>query len=849
MSHKTPLMKQYSEIKNDYTDALLLFRMGDFYETFYDDAKIVSAYLGITLTARHYKDETIPMAGFPVKSADMYISRLVSSGRKIAVCEQLEAPNKNIKLVKRGVVEVLTPGTLMRESLLNDKENNYIAACISSENHYIALSDITTGEFRVIKFDTKENLKDFLRKTKVSEILEKESSPITESSNVHLMNDFNYSFNDNERTVKRHFNITALDGIGLIDNESVIVAGVLLNYINENLKNSAVQITCIKFENNADYMYIDEQTLRNLEIFSRINGEQENSFLDIIDKTSTPMGARYLRYMLYHPYIETQKINSRLNEVEMLLNNSNIFRYLKNEIRSIGDIERIAIRIKTGKASYRDVILLEQALSRIPLIRNHLKNIKIESYNEKLNDLPDISKLINSALDKNKILNGKKERIIKSGYNNDYDNIIDISKNAVSRIREMENEEKTKTGISTLRISFNNIAGYYIEISNLKKDKVPPEYIWKQSLKNSTRYTTAELREYEEAVLHSDENLNKLENELFTKILERIAENFDELKDNAFAISSIDLSLSYGEMASQYNYIRPIVNEGKDIHIEKGRHPVVEAVEGRGKFIPNSLKTDLETQIILLTGPNMSGKSTYLRQNALIIYMTHLGMYVPAEYANIPLTDRIFTRIGASDDLSRGVSTFMAEMLESANIINNMTNRSFIILDEIGRGTSTFDGLSIAWAIVEYLHDCPEMPNILFATHYHELTELSLKLKRLKNYTTRVKRVKNRVIYLKRIIEGKSDDSYGLEVARMAGFPESIINNGYSILALLKENEENIREKIRDIEQLKLFNNSELKNNWKSEIIKSLNEIDINRTSPVEALLILETLKNKVEEK
>lgn len=845
MSGRTPLMQQYSSIKNEYADAILLFRMGDFYETFYTDAKKVSKILGITLTARHYKDESIPMAGFPVKSADMYIVRLVKSGSKIAVCEQLEEPKKGVKLVDRGVVEVLTPGTVMRESLLNDRENNYIASYMSGENHYAALSDITTGGFRLIRFDNRQSMEDFLRKTGISEIISHEDDIMPDMSNMHIIPKYHYNEKENERLLKKHFRVSKLSGLGLIHSEGIIAAGVLLGYISDNIKTSPVQINSISVVNDSDYMYMDEQTLRNLEIFTRINGNYDYSFLHVIDRTRTPMGARMLRNHLLHPYLKPEAIEQRLDETGILVKQQGIKNELGGQIQSIGDMERVAARIKTLKAHYRDVIGLKNALGRIPDISSILDRAGMGAHYS-LNPLPQIEELIDNALDEQAILKGKKERILREGYNKQYDELRDIAENTLQHIKAMEKHEREETGINTLRIGFNNIAGYYIEVTNANADKVPPEYIWKQSLKNSTRYTTAQLSQYEDAVLHADEELIHMEKELYTGILEQIAGYYDDIRDNASQIASLDMSLSFAQIAVENNYTRPQFSNDAII-IEDGRHPVVEAVEGPGRFVPNSLTMDEKTQIILLTGPNMSGKSTYLRQNALIIYMAHLGMFVPAIKAVIPFTDRIFTRIGASDDISKGVSTFMAEMLESANIINNMTSRSFIILDEIGRGTSTFDGLSIAWAIAEYLHECDERPKTLFATHYHELTELDIKLKRMKNYTTKIKKVKNRVIYLKKIIEGKSDESYGIEVAQMAGFPESIIKNGYMILQMLRENEDNVRQKIRDMDQLKLFEEESNQTLMQNELLNIINNTDLNDITPLESMMVLKRLKDIIK--
>lgn len=846
MSASTPLMKQYKDIKAEYQDAILLFRMGDFFETFYDDAKEISAILGITLTSRGYGGDHIPLAGFPIKSADSYIVRLVKTGRKIAICEQLEEPKKGVKIVKRGVVEVLTPGTIMRDALLSENENNFIASYAADKAAVASIADISTGQFSILRFDNTEQMQDYLEKGNISEIIEMESIAGFDKPNVRKVPDYYFSREESEGIVKRHFKVATAEGLGLDTDIAVKAAGSLLQYLEDNQKNGLTQIKSISNKSMSEYMTVDSQTMRNLEILRRNNGDYENSFLHTMDRTNTPMGTRMLRQRMMHPFRDRERIERSHSNLNVLTDNNALFIKLQNELRNIGDIERINARIVTQRATPRDVILLGDALSRIPGLKNLAGQLKIRT-DDSFTDCCEVQRMIDEVLNRDRVLAGKKEMIIRKGFSSEYDNVLDISVNAAKRIKALEEQEKERTGIGNLRIGFNNITGYYIEITNSHKEKTPIDYVWKQSLKNAERYTNTALKEYEDAILHADDRIHELENSIFMQLQNDIAEFYTRIQQNASVIGELDVLCSFAVIGIENSYIRPEMTDSRDIMIEDGRHPVVENVEKSGKFVPNNLIMDSKTRIILLTGPNMSGKSTYLRQNALIVYMAHLGMFVPAKRAKIPLTDRIFTRIGASDDISRGVSTFMAEMLESANIINNMTDSSFIILDEIGRGTSTFDGLSIAWAIVEYLHDSPAMPNTLFATHYHELTELSVKLERLKNYTAKVRRFEDRIVFMRKVVEGSSDESYGIEVARMAGFPDDILKNAYQILSMLKENEENIKGKIRDIEQLKLFGDfAQPAVSKESEIERLLKETDINTITPVEAILLLEKLKKKI---
>ncbi|MDD3804077.1 MAG: DNA mismatch repair protein MutS [bacterium] len=853
MKESTPLLDQYIDIKKNYSDSILLFRMGDFYETFYDDAKLVSQILSITLTSREYAGKEIPLAGFPVKAADQYISRLVKTNRKVAVCEQLEEPSSSIKLVRRGVVEVITPGTIMRESLLFEKENNYISALKRGESKAsVAVADISTGEMYAVEFNDFESADDYLMKLSVSEVIcdhvsEKDSKTIQRRIDPSY-----FDYEEAKNALKEHFgkNLFSADFLRSAPAESVMAAGGLLAYLKESQNRNISQIREIKQRNLEDRMFVDYQTMRNLELFEKMNGEKSDSFIDAIDTTRTPMGARLLRSMMRSPYCSLPEINEVLNEVKIFVSAIEKTKKIREILSKSGDIERINSRIAAKKATPRDLVLMSSALKLIPSVSEILKEISLERKSFLQPALFEISDLVDLALDREKVLGGEKERFFKKGYEPSYDELLELSNNTSERIFSMEENERKKTGIPNLRIGYNSVMGYYIEVTNSFKDKVPKEYVRKQTLKNAERYINDELKEYEMKVLSAEEKLDAMERAMFASLVDRIFVFSASVAECSREIAHLDLECSYALNAHENDWVMPVMSESDEIYIEDGRHPVVEYVDRSTPFTPNSLSMDKSTRVILLTGPNMSGKSTYLRQNAIIIYMAHLGMYVPAKNARIPLTDRIFTRIGASDDISKGVSTFMAEMLESANIINNMTKRSFLVLDEIGRGTSTFDGLALAWAILEYIHDSPLSPKTLFATHYHELTELSSKLGKLKNRTTKVRKMSDRIVFLRKVIDGSTDESYGVEVAKMAGLPAEITDNAMNILLLLKESELNVKEKMRNVSQLKLFQSEKQPEDERmtKSVIEKISNADLKNTTPIEALLLLEDLKKTIKE-
>jgi len=854
LAETTPLLEQYNEIKKNYSDAILLFRMGDFYETFYDDAKLISEILNITLTSREYASKNVPLAGFPVKSADQYIIRLVKTNKKIAVCEQLEEPDLSMKLVKRGVVEVITPGTIMRESLLSEKENNYISALkINEEKAALAVSDISTGEMYSIEFNDIYTARDYLIKLSPSEILTDSKNKEILNQNIREIDKSYFDLNEAKETLYDHFNVKTLKEAGLDEKNilSVETAGALISFLKESQNKSLNQIKSIKNESLNEKMYIDYQTIRNLEIFERMNGEKENSFIQIIDKTGTPMGARFLKNLMRSPFNNINEINKHLDMVKKFIDNMQATKDLRKIFQEIGDIERINTRIAAKRAFPRDLILLSETIKRLSEIKTLLQYLGFADLLPEPEIFLPAMELINSTLDKEKVLENRKERYFRRGCNEVYDELIDLSSNTSEMIYRMEEKERKNTGISNLRIGYSSVMGYYIEVTNSNKEKVPKEYIRKQTLKNAERYINEELKNYEHKILSAEERLNVLEKEMFASLVDSIFKYFSQIRNLCGQIALIDNLCCNAVNAYENDWVKPTVGEFDEIYIEDGRHPVVECVDRTSAFTPNSLSMDKMRRVILLTGPNMSGKSTYLRQNALIIYMAHLGMFVPEKSAKIPLTDRIFTRVGASDDISRGVSTFMAEMFGSANIINNITKRSFIVLDEIGRGTSTFDGLALAWAILEYIHNSPISPKTLFATHYHELTELTVKFSKMKNYTTKVRKTSDKIIFLRKIVEGSTDESYGVEVAKMAGLPREITDNAMTILKLLKESEMNIKDKMRDVSQMHLFAKeagSPEKENKYREIAERIENADLKNTTPLEALLILEKLKNMLNE-
>lgn len=842
---EVPILKQYNEIKSKFQDSILLFRMGDFYETFFDDAKFISSVLNITLTSREYSEKEIPLAGFPIKSADQYILKLVSTGKKIAIADQLEESSKNIKLVKRGVVEVITPGTIMRESLLSEKENNFFAVFYRIEGkNIVGTVDLSTGDLYIYDFKKEETFYDFLMNRDIKEIVSNYKMNFEHKNFTVIDNSF-FEFQSSFETLMQIFGSESVEKIKNVDPNYIRATGALLNYLRENYFTDLSQIKTFEMVEITRRMFVDNQTLKNLEIFSRTNGEFENSFLHSVDRTKTPMGGRVLRSLLKSPYNDIEEILKSYRNLERMILKMDKVKILGEYLSKIGDIERINARIVSKRATPRDLVNLKISLRYFKMIFEIVKDLEIEIFNLEISPIDRVIDLIELSIDENIVLDGEKEKFFKKGFDLEYDRLKELSLESSSAIYRMEEEERKRTGINNLRIGYSSVMGYFIEITNSNIDKIPPDYIRKQTLKNAERFINEKIKEYEMDIITAEERLNRLEKELYSKLLERLSSYYLELKKVSSFIGNVDLFYSFSTISFENDYVKPDIGNFYELYIEDGRHPVIEVVDRNNRFIPNSIYMDEKKSLILLTGPNMSGKSTYLRQNALIIFMAHMGLFVPAKKAKIPITDRIFTRIGTSDDLSKGVSTFMAEMLECANIIDNMTERSFIVLDEIGRGTSTFDGLAIAWAIIEFIHDREKSPKTLFATHYHELTELKNKLSKISNMTAKVRRYEDKIVFLRKIVEGSSDESYGIEVAKMAGLPDEIIKNARRILSLLKESEMNVKEKMRSVNQMKLFMGNESEDRY-DEIISSLLEKDFNVITPIDALIFLQEIKEKI---
>ncbi len=840
MTNTTPLLTQYKEIKQRHRDSILFFRMGDFYEMFYDDAITASRILEITLTARNKeKGEDVPMCGVPYHSASPYIAKLIKKGFKVAICEQLEDPKTAKGIVKRDVVRIITPGTTIDPLLLDSRENNFIAAVYpvvkklshnppTSPNNPpsppfskggmggfaeiekigLALLDISTGDFLVsgLSGDTEvSGLKDRLMTFRPKEILIPDDGgkyrdllKITDNSAM-LINPYDqwqFSTDRAYKTLVEHFKTQSLDGFGCKRDDAMVnAAGALISYITETQKADLSNITSMKVYNPAEYMLMDNATIRNLELLENIrDGERKGSLLSVIDKTETPMGARMLKQQLIQPLLSAAEIQKRLDAVEVLKEDITLRNKIRSLLKEISDIERITGRISLGTANARDLIGLKISIAKIPELKGAISGIKdkmISGISLELDALFDISDMIEKAIIDSPPHTITEGGIIKDGHNKQLDELRSISKEGKGFILNIEKREKERTGIESLKVRYNQVFGYYIEITKANLHLAPEDYIRKQTLTNAERFITPELKEYEEKVLGAEDKICRLELELFNEIREAIKKEIKRIQKTAHAVAGLDVLSCLAEAAADYNYTKPQINDNDEIRIIDGRHPVIERGNAGERFVPNdTLLDNEENSLLIITGPNMAGKSTYMRQAALIVLMAQIGSFVPAKEAAIGITDRIFTRIGASDFLTEGQSTFMVEMNEAANILNNATSRSLIILDEIGRGTSTFDGISIAWAVAEYIHNRLRAKT-LFATHYHELTELALTLKGVKNYSIAVREWNDEIIFLRKILEGSADRSYGIQVARLAGLPIDVIERAKEILSNLESGELN----------------------------------------------------------
>ncbi len=859
----TPMMRQYMSIKTDYPDGILFFRMGDFYEVFHEDAKICSRILGLALTCRNKKsDNPVPMAGLPHHASQGYIKRLVEAGQKVIICDQIEDPTAAVGIVKRGVTRVITPGTILEDDMLEAKSNNFIAALFEGGiNAGLAYADISTGEFYLEEIQL-EKINDALARISPSEILISDEASSANLNNQKYMlsrrSKFDFELQSATEKIKNLLGVKTLQAFGIENmTDAIKAAGALSIYISETQRKNIKQITNIQAVQSNDFLIIDEASQLNLELVRTARERNENgSLVDVMDKTSTAMGARLLRNWIRRPLINATHINARLNAVQELLEKNNTLLSLIAELKEIGDLQRLSAKIANEKANARDLIAIAKTCSHIPKLKSILKDFQSAQICDSANKMEELTPLtnpiINALVEEPPITIGD-GNLFKAKFNQELDELREIAKGGKNWIAQFQKCEAERTGITSLKIGYNRVFGYYIEITNMHKDKVPENYIRKQTLTNAERYITDELKNYESKVLGAEEKIKKLEFDLFIQLRASLTPHVNTMQQVASAIAKLDCFCSLAIYASEMNHCRPIVDESLNLKVIDGRHPVIESISIGEKFVPNDNNLDYQTRMVILTGPNMSGKSTYIRQSALIILMAQMGAYVPAKSAHIGVVDRIFTRIGASDELSKGQSTFMVEMVETASILHNASERSFVVLDEVGRGTSTFDGLSIAWAISEHLCNTIKA-RTLFATHYHELTELADMFASAVNANVSVKEWNGEVIFMHKIIAGRADKSYGIHVAKLAGVPKEITDRANEILQNLEANEldldnkpklakgKNLNKTNNSQKQLSLFNL-----NQTSKIEEAIKQIDINNLSPMQALLKLQELQQSIK--
>jgi DNA mismatch repair protein MutS len=849
---ETPLMKQYFSVKSKYPEAILLFRVGDFYETYGEDAIVASKILGIILTKRaNGSSKHVEMAGFPYHAIDTYLPKLVRAGYKVAICDQLEDPKLAKKIVKRGITELVTPGVVFNEQLLTNKENNYLAAAyFESDKAGVAFLDISTGSFKVASGDL-QYIELLLNSFAPKEILLQKSykkgfeEHFGKDIYISTMDEWAFVTDSAREKLQTHFGVSTLKGFGIDQYPlAITAAGAILYYLELTQHEGISHICSISRIDEGDFVWIDRFTFRNLEVFKSAS-ENGSSLTEVIDRTSSPMGARLLRNWLAMPIKNVPEIEHRQNIVEKFLSDQEMRDKIRQLLKEIGDQERIISRAAAGKITPREVVQLRRGLENTKPIKDILNSSGLKELADislEVDPCDELLKRLARELIEDPASQLGKGDVIANGISQELDSLRKIVRHGKEILENIQAREIEKTGISSLKISYNNVFGYYLEVRNTHKDKVPSDWIRKQTLVSAERYITQELKEYEEKIIGAEEKILNLESSLFFDIVLEIKNNIAVMQKNAALLSKIDLLASFAELAHSNNYKRPIVNLEDKIIIQKGRHPVIETIMAPGEeYIPNDLYLDNSTQqIMILTGPNMSGKSALLRQTALIVLLTQIGSFVPAESATIGMIDKIFTRVGATDNISRGESTFMVEMLETATILHNLSNRSLVLLDEIGRGTSTYDGMSIARAIIEYIHEHKEFrAKTIFATHYHELNDLENMFERVKNYHISVKEVENRVVFLRKLLPGGVAHSFGIHVARMAGMPLEVVKRAERILKQL----ENKKEKKDNSIQLSLFQLEE--DPLLTSIRDELKEIDINKISPLEAFDILRTLKQK----
>ena len=855
----TPMMQQHRAIKQKYPDAILLFRVGDFYETFGEDAVIASQVLGITLTRRNNGAvASSELAGFPHHALDTYLHKLVKAGYRVAICDQLEDPKLAKGIVKRGVTEMITPGVATNDKLLDHHSNNFLAGLhFKDTNIGISFLDISTGEFFVAE-GSQEYIDKLLQTLKPAEVIFQRSHQKLFKETFGLKF-YTYTLESwvfdqayAEESLLKHFQTHSLKGFGIESlHEGIVAAGAILHYLKDTEHPNLQHITSIQRLDRDDYLWMDKFTVRNLELLGT-GIENGNSLLTVLDNTVSPMGARLLKRWLVLPLKDMNKINERLGLVEYLIREVDLRNKLIQHIRQCGDVERLVSKIPSKKINPREVMQLARGLQHIDHIQNICKNVDsdyLKRLGDALNPCHYIFNKITKEICENPPSLVTKGSVICQGVFDELDQLRKIASGGKQYLVELQQKETEHTGISSLRIGFNNVFGYYLEVTNTHKDKVPGSWMRKQTLTNAERYVTPELKEYEEKITGAEEKILAIEIDLYDKLLLELQDYIAPMQVNGNVLATLDCLLCFAHNALQYNYKKPELHDGLELELKGSRHPVIEKNLAAGEsYIANDITLDpFAQQIIILTGPNMSGKSALLRQTALITLMAHMGSFVPADAARIPITDKIFTRVGASDNLSGGESTFMVEMNETASIINNITSRSLILLDEIGRGTSTYDGISIAWSIAEYLHNSQHAPKTLFATHYHELNELEKKLPRIKNYHITNKEIGNKVIFLRKLAPGGSTHSFGIHVARMAGMPPALLQRANEILKQLEEKnvDDSIGQQVGKMTspkvQLSIF---DMHTETFQEIRQLVDNVDINRLTPVEALLKLQEVKN-----
>ncbi len=879
MAEYSPMMQHYLQTKEEYPDCILFYRLGDFYEMFFEDAKIVSRELELTLTGKSCgQEERAPMCGVPFHAYESYMNRLVAKGYKVAICEQMEDPKQAKGMVRREVIRVVTPGTNINEQALDEGKNNYIMCIVSLSDQFgVATADVTTGDFFVTEVDSKRRLLDEIYKFSPTEVVCNEAlfmsgldiDDLKNRVGIVLYSLEHWYFDDSlcENTLKEHFRVNSLEGLGLADLDcGMIASGSLLKYLYETQKNSLEQISAIHPYTTGKFMVLDSSTRRNLELVETLREKaKRGSLLWVLDKTKTAMGARMLRSFVEQPLIEKEEIEGRLDAIEELMQRAIDREELREYLNPVYDLERLLTRITYQSANPRDLTAFKSSIGMIPHIRGillELQSKEIQGICEDMDSLEDLYTLIDAAIEEEPPITVREGGIIKDGYHEEIDRLREAKSQGKNWLAELEAKEREKTGIKNLKIKFNKVFGYYLEVTNSFKDLVPDYYTRKQTLTNAERYITPELKEMEDMILGAEDKLVQLEYELFRELREQIAKNVVRIQKTAKALAKIDVFASLALISEQNHYCRPSLNQNGRIDIKNGRHPVVEKMINNDMFIANDTYLDNQkNRISVITGPNMAGKSTYMRQTALIVLMAQIGCFVPAETADIGIVDRIFTRVGASDDLASGQSTFMVEMTEVANILRNATSNSLLILDEIGRGTSTFDGLSIAWAVVEHISN-PKLlgAKTLFATHYHELTELEGKLDNVNNYCIAVKEKGDDIVFLRKIVKGGADKSYGIQVAKLAGVPDSVIERAKEIAEELgrhdivdfteilsnKKNSATKKKKEHldevDLTQMSLFDAVN-----DNDIIEELKEIDVGNLTPIEALNKLYELQNKIK--